>query len=112
MTPWVLIAVVTTGVAPATPPATSAAGELACHKLGRDEGVLMIGAATALGVTSMVAFSAGFELERQLRAREVEGAAAADALTERMVAAFVAWPAALLSLLGIAGGAYLIARAE
>lgn len=81
-------------------------------EIGHREGVLTLAAGLALGVTSVVAFSAGFEAERQLRAGEVRGVAADDALTQRTVAAFVAWPAAVLSLVGVAGGASLLASQE
>lgn len=112
MTPWLLIAAVTLGVAPGPSRGASEAARCACDEMGREAGAVMLATGIALGVTSMVAFSTGFEAERQLRAREVQGTAAADALTERTVAAFVAWPAALLSVGGVAAGAYFIGGAE
>jgi hypothetical protein len=109
MTPMLLFAAFTLTAAPTPPCACDAMG---IEGRGRDAGALVLAAGIATGVTSVVAFSAGLEVERQLRAREVQGTAAKDALTARTVAAFVAWPAAVVSLLGVAGGAYLIAGAE
>ena len=79
---------------------------------GMKLGVLTLGAGLALTVTSLAAFSVGLEIERQLRAREVRGIAADEALVQRGAAAFIAWPAAVLSLAGVVGGAFVLALPE
>lgn len=78
-------------------------------ELGRQRGLLALGAGIAFTVTSMTAFTAGFEAERQLRAGEARGSAADAALTQRAVAALVAWPAAVLAVTGVLGGTWLLA---
>ena len=109
MMPWILpITLAFSAAAPAPEPAPAAAAPT----IGHTEGVLALGAGVALGITSVTAFSVGFEVERQLRAQEVSGAAADDALTQRTIAALVAWPAAVLSIVGVAGGVYVLGATE
>ena len=80
----------------------------ATFELGRSEGLVALGAGLGLGVVSMTAFAAGLESERRLRAGEVRGEDANDALTQRAVAAWVAWPAAVLSVAGVGAATWLL----
>lgn len=81
--------------------------------MGRTGGLAALGTGIALGVTSLFAFNAGFEAERQLRSGEASGVDAQnDALMQRGVAAWIAWPAAVLSVIGVVGGGWLLTEAE
>lgn len=100
----------------ATQAPAAAVGAQACpceEWMGRSGGLAALGTGIALGVTSLFAFNAGFEAERQLRAG---GARTVDeknaALTQRGVAAWVAWPSAVLSVVGVVGGGWLLSDAE
>jgi hypothetical protein len=95
--------------APAPAPETE---ECACESFGGRTGALSILAGgLGLGVVSMFSFNAGLEAERQLRSGEARGVDAQnEALTQRAVAAWVAWPTAVLSVAGVVGGGWLVAE--
>lgn len=112
MTPWIFLSAAFALSSGEAIPAAAEPAAAAPVTIGHSEGVLALGAGLALGVTSVTAFSVGFEIERQLRAGEVRGASADEALSQRTVAALVAWPAAVLSVVGLAGGAYVLAASE
>lgn len=97
---------------PAAPAETTAtAPGCACERIGRTEGIVSLGAGIGLGVTSILAFSAGLEAERQMRAGETATREQqADALTQRAVAAWVAWPSAVLSAAGVIGGGWILSE--
>jgi hypothetical protein len=91
----------------AAPPPAAVASE--AWELGRTEGLGALGGGIVLGATSMAAFAAGLEAERQLRAGEVRGQEEqSEALTQRAIAAWVAWPAAVLSVAGIVTGGWIL----
>lgn len=84
-----------------------------CESLGRTGALSILAGGVALGVTSLLAFNTGFEAERQLRSGEASGVGAQNAaLTQRAVAAWVAWPTAVLSVAGVLGGGWLVADEE
>ena len=79
---------------------------------GRSDGLVALGAGLGLGVVSLAAFQAGFEAERRLRAGEARGDDAEAALTQRAVAAWVAWPAAVLSVAGVGAATWVLTGVE
>lgn len=98
-------------MAPAAAPAAQAKDECDCESFGRTGALSVLGGGILLGVTSLVAFDAGFDAERQLRSGEARGVDEQNAaLTQRAVAAWVAWPTAVLSVAGVLGGGWLVAQ--
>jgi hypothetical protein len=70
---------------------------------------LIVAGGVAVGIVSAVAFSTGFDAERELQA-SVHSEADADALlNKRTVAGWVAWPTALISVGAISAGIALLA---
>ncbi len=113
MSSIVLVAVLALAAAEPTPaPAAEApTEECDCDSFGRTGALSILGGGIALGVTSLVAFNAGFDAERQLRSGEASGVDGQNAaLTQRAVSAWVAWPTAVLSVAGVLGGGWLVAE--
>jgi hypothetical protein len=74
----------------------------------RTQGVAALGGGALFGVTSLVAFTAGLDAERELRAARHTRAEANDIMLRRGVAAWVAWPSALLAAAGTGAGVLLL----
>ena len=71
--------------------------------------LLILGGGIGVGIVSAVAFTTGFDAERELQA-SVHNEADADALlNKRTIAGWVAWPAAFVSVAGISAAVVLLA---
>lgn len=112
MSSFVLVAVLALAAAePEAPAAEAPTEECDCDSFGRTGALSILGGGIALGVTSLIAFNAGFDAERQLRSGEASGVDGQNsALTQRAVSAWVAWPTAVLSVAGVLGGGWLVAE--
>ena len=74
----------------------------------RNQALLVLGGGGASSIASATAFVVGFDAERELRA-SIHDEAAADALfNKRTVAAWVAWPTAIVGVAGVATGLTLL----
>ncbi len=106
----------TTTTTATTAPATTAPAAAAPLARGavqpsspRTQALVVLSAGAGFGVVSAVAFSIGLDAERELRASVHGEQAADDLVNRRTAAAWVAWPAALLSAAGVGGGAAWLA---
>lgn len=71
--------------------------------------LLILGAGIGAGAVSAVAFTTGFDAERELQASTHSEADADTLLNKRTIAGWVAWPTALISVGAIAAGVVLLA---
>jgi hypothetical protein len=72
-------------------------------------GHVALGGGFALAATSTATFLWGFHTERELRSTPHDRGVVDVLLLRRNIAAAVAWPTAVLALIGVAGGVFVLA---
>jgi hypothetical protein len=73
------------------------------------EGHLLLGAGVFLGISSLTSFTVGWEAERVLLSERHTREDADALMLRRGLAAWVAWPTAVLSVASLAAGGTLLA---
>jgi hypothetical protein len=74
----------------------------------RTQGLLALTGGVAFGVTSLTAFTAGLDVERQMRGGPLPREELDDLMATRATMAWIAWPSLVVSLAGIGAGVALL----